>query len=274
MSASTEFLLGVAGVSATLLGTFIVGVFFYIDSDQHRMLSATVAADRYRRSAIRWVFAAYAVPVLVPLALVGAGPVGGVVAFIVLGAILAATTVDTGRRISMTGGSGSSAALIINEWATTLVVVVAVALPWVLGGWLPAVGDFTLSLLLVLAAGFSSTAALVMAQFDESVGTPEAPSDRRPRHGDGDGPDAQHATDAAGDHEPLPCWVVSSMPVVAMPRGRVPSTGCRSDRLADPSSHEREAPSSREILLPGWRGRRRGSLTGRPCRCRPRAPRP
>jgi hypothetical protein len=175
MTDSTEFLLGIAGVSATLLGTFIVGVFFYIDSDQHRVLSATVAADRYRRSAIRWVFAAYGVPVLVPLALVGAGPVGGAAAFILLGAILLAATVDTGRRISMTGGSGSSAALIINEWATTIAVVVALVLPWVLGGWPPAIGHVAPSLLLILAAGFSSTAALVMAQFDESVGTPPAP---------------------------------------------------------------------------------------------------
>lgn len=170
MGGSAEFLLGVAGVSATLLGTFIVGVFFYLDSDRHRTLSATEAADLYLRSGIRWVFAAYAVPVLVPLALVGTGPVGGAAAFIVLGAILLAATVDTGRRISAMGGSGSSMTLVVNEWTTSAAIVVAMVLPWVLGGWLPSAGDYTPSLLLVLASGFSSTAALVMAQFDATMG--------------------------------------------------------------------------------------------------------
>ncbi|WP_166404812.1 hypothetical protein [Labedella endophytica] len=178
--ATPEFHLGVAGVASTLLGTFIVGVFFYIDSDQHRALSATVAADRYRRSAIRWVFAAYGVPVLVPLALAGAGPVWGTVAFILFGAVLLAATVDTGRRISMTGGSGSSPILIVNEWATTTAVVASMVLPWLGGGWLPSPEDFTPSLLLLVAAGFSSTAALVMAQFDESIGTPGAPDRPNP----------------------------------------------------------------------------------------------
>ena len=48
-----ELLLGVAGVSATLLGTFIVGVFFYIDSDLHRRISASESADLYVRSGMR-----------------------------------------------------------------------------------------------------------------------------------------------------------------------------------------------------------------------------
>ena len=33
-----DVMLGAAGVSATLIGTFIVGVFFYIDTDMHRRL--------------------------------------------------------------------------------------------------------------------------------------------------------------------------------------------------------------------------------------------
>ena len=37
------------------------------------------------------------------------------------------------------------------------------ALPWVIGGWVPSPGAFVPSLLLLLATGFSSTAALIMA---------------------------------------------------------------------------------------------------------------
>jgi hypothetical protein len=92
-----EFLLGVAGISATLIGTFIVGVFFYMDTDLHRLLMATDAADRYLRSGVRWVITVYGLPFFVPLVLAAFDPIWGAAAFIVLGAILVLSTVDTGR---------------------------------------------------------------------------------------------------------------------------------------------------------------------------------
>ncbi|MFI0349935.1 hypothetical protein [Actinomadura sp. 9N407] len=72
-----EFLLGLAGVSATLLGTFIVGVFFYIDSDMHRRLASSQATDVYLRSGTRWVFTAYSIPLFVPLLLAAVDPTLG-----------------------------------------------------------------------------------------------------------------------------------------------------------------------------------------------------
>lgn len=124
-----DFLLGLAGVSATLLGTFIVGVFFYIESGLHRRLSGSIAADRFLRSGMRWVFAAYSLPLLVAI--------------------------------------------------TNAAVVVAVVLPWVIGGWVPAPSAFIPSLLIVLAAGFASTVALVMAEFDATTAVTETP-DQKP----------------------------------------------------------------------------------------------
>lgn len=123
-----DFLLGLAGVSATLLGTFIVGVFFYIESGLHRRLSGSIAAHRYLRSGMRWVFAAYSLPLLVAL--------------------------------------------------TNAAVVVAVVLPWVIGGWVPAPSAFIPSLLIVLAAGFASTVALVMAEFDATTAVTESPDQK------------------------------------------------------------------------------------------------
>ncbi|MFB2585836.1 hypothetical protein [Herbiconiux liukaitaii] len=163
---SSEFLLGVAGVSATLIGTFIVGVFFYLDTDLHRITMATDAADRYLRSGVRWVFAVYALPLFVALTLAVFEPIWGALTFIALGVIVVLCTVDTGRRMLMRGASGESIGLAVNQWLCTAAVVVLVALPWVIGGWVPSATAFIPSILLALAAAFASTVALVMRQFD------------------------------------------------------------------------------------------------------------
>ena len=172
MEIGAEFLLGLAGVSATLVGTFLVGVFFYIDTDLHRRLATSEAADMYLRSGFRWVFIAYSLPVMVPLALAALDPLWGALVFIVLGAVLVLASVDTGRRILVEGGSGMSRALMINEWLTSAAAVVIVVLPWVLGGWVPSPDAYVPSLLIALAAGFTSTAAVVMALFDATMGMP------------------------------------------------------------------------------------------------------
>ncbi|RZS63544.1 hypothetical protein EV187_3450 [Agromyces ramosus] len=174
-----DFLLGLAGVSATMLGTFIVGVFFYIESGLHRRMSGSVAADRYLRSGMRWVFAAYSLPLLVALVLAALDPIWGTLTFIVLGLVLVLTSIDTGRRILMQGGSGLSRAPLINEWLTNAAVLVAVVLPWLIGGWVPEPSAFIPSLLIVLAAGFASTVALIMAEFDATMAVTESP-DRKP----------------------------------------------------------------------------------------------
>ena len=173
-NADNDFLLGLAGVSGTMLGTFIVGVFFYIDSEMHRRLAASEAADRYDRSSIRWVFTAYSIPLLVPLALASLDALWGALSFIALGILLVAMTVETARRILARGGAGSSRSLVVNEWASSLGIVIAMVLPWTLGGWVPAPDDFVPSLLILLACGFASTAALVMTQFDATMGMVDA----------------------------------------------------------------------------------------------------
>lgn len=171
-----SFLLGLAGVAATLIGTFLVGVFFYFDSDSHRRLTTSEAADVYLRSGTRWVFAAYSLPVLLPLVLAGLAPVWGTLTFIVLAGILTACTVDTGRRLLAGKRSGTSTAFVINEWLTSAAVVAIVVLPWVLDGWTPSSAAFLPSLILALGSGFASTAALVMTNFDSTVGTAPKPA--------------------------------------------------------------------------------------------------
>ncbi|KAB1650389.1 hypothetical protein [Pseudoclavibacter endophyticus] len=189
-----EFLLGLAGVSATLLGTFIVGVFFYIDSDMHRRVASSAAIDTYLRSATRWVFAAYSIPLLVTLVLASMEPLLGAMTFAVLGGILTLMTIDTGRRLLVKGGSGMSRALVVNEWLTSAAVLAAIILPWALGGWIPEAAAFVPSLLLILASGFVSTAALVMTQFDSTKGLNMATTTSAVRAG-GSSPAAPEGTE-------------------------------------------------------------------------------
>ncbi|MCS5718451.1 hypothetical protein N1027_09905 [Herbiconiux sp. CPCC 205763] len=175
---SSEFLLGLGGVAATLIGTFIVGVFFYLDTDLHRMMMASDAADHYLRSGVRWVFAVYALPLFVALTLAVFDPIWGALTFIGISVIVLLSTVDTGRRMLKRRGSGESIGLVVNQWVCTGAVVVLVSLPWILGGWVPPATAFIPSIVLALAAAFASTVALIMKQFDLTAAMAESsPSD-------------------------------------------------------------------------------------------------
>ena len=163
---SEQFLLGVSGVAATLIGTFLVGVFFYLDSPLHRARRAgSASADRYMRAGARWVFVIYSIPVMMPLVLAGLTEVWGAVVFVVLGALLLASTVETTVRLLRARAMEVTAGLVVNEILTTLAVLVLLALTWILGGWVPAAAAYTPSLLLAIMGGFASTTVLVMAVF-------------------------------------------------------------------------------------------------------------
>ena len=101
-----------------------------------------------------WVFVVYALALFASLALAALDTIWGAAAFIALSAILAVSTVDTGRRMLMKGGSGDSSALLVNQWTSTAAVVVLIVLPWIIGGWAPPTSAFVPSILIALAAGF------------------------------------------------------------------------------------------------------------------------
>ncbi|MEU7751340.1 hypothetical protein [Micromonospora sp. NPDC049171] len=162
---SDEFFFTMAEVSGALVGTLLVGVFFYLDSDLHKTRKGSAAADRYMRSGVRWIFLVSAVPLIVSLTLAGLEPIWGALTFIALSVVLVASTADTTYRTVARGGSAISTAFVVNEVATTAAVVVLVTLPWVLGGWVPPPAAFVPSLLLALGSGFFSIVALVMTLF-------------------------------------------------------------------------------------------------------------
>ncbi|MBQ1026480.1 hypothetical protein [Micromonospora sp. C95] len=160
-----EFFVTMAEVAGTLIGTFLIGIFFYLDSDLHKTRRGAAAADRYLRSGVRWVFLVLAVPLIVSLTFAGLEPIWGALTFIALSVLLVAATADTTHRILARGSSAISTAFVVNEVTSTAAVVVLVALPWVLGGWVPPPSAFVPSLLLALGSGFFSTVALVMTLF-------------------------------------------------------------------------------------------------------------
>lgn len=179
--ATDEFLVAIAGIAATLVGTFIVAVFFYLDSALHRSRGAAGSTpDQYMRAGTRWVLIAYSLPLIVALTLVGAEPVWAVVVFLVLASALVVATVETTRRIVKKGATRKSPALAANEILTSLAVVALAVLPWILGGWLPSRTDFVPSLLLSLAIGFTSTATVIMSVFDAEEMSAPAPEPSAP----------------------------------------------------------------------------------------------
>jgi hypothetical protein len=59
---SDAFLLNVAEVSATLIGLFLVGVFFYVETGFRRLGHHRDVVEPYFRSATRIVLILYALP--------------------------------------------------------------------------------------------------------------------------------------------------------------------------------------------------------------------
>lgn len=166
---NAELLVGLAGIAATLVGTFLVGVFFYLESGHRRARRAEVNADQYLRSGVRGVFLIFALPLIVSLMLANLNAVWGTLVFIALSALLVVATLDSVHKLLRRGGSWGSVAIIINEVVATTATLFIVTLPWIIGdGWVPPPSAFIPSLVLALGSGFFSTVALVMTLFDRS----------------------------------------------------------------------------------------------------------
>jgi hypothetical protein len=162
---SDAFLLQVAEISATLIGLFLVGVFFYVETGFRRLSPhRRVAFEPYFKAGTRIVLVLYAVPLFLSLTLVALTPGWNKVLFLLLSIVLLATNIASLARVR----GIESATLLANELAGTALVVVLVLLPWVLGGLHPTREDFTWSILLSLGAGFLSVGALVLSVLDTS----------------------------------------------------------------------------------------------------------
>lgn len=112
---SDDFLLHMAEVSASLIGLFV---------------------EPYSRASTRIVLVLYALPLGLSLSLVALEPVWSRVLFALLSLMLLAVNLDTAARIRAVTRVTGLTALPVNELVGSVAVLVIVALPWVLGGYI------------------------------------------------------------------------------------------------------------------------------------------
>ena len=164
-SVSDAFLLNMAEVSATLLGLFLVGMFFYVETGFQRLPGREMMKP-YFRAGTRIVLVLFALPLGLSLTLVVLSLNWNRVLFALLCVALIAANVDTLRRLRPFARGGPSPALVVNELVGTAAVAALVVIPWALGGLHPTREDLTWSLLLSFAAGFLSVGSIVLSVFD------------------------------------------------------------------------------------------------------------
>jgi hypothetical protein len=162
---SDGFLLNMAEVSASLIGLFLVGIFFYVETG-FRRASTPDAVESYFRASTRIVLILYSIPLGLSLSLVALELIWSRILFVLLGLGLVAANLDTARRMPSVARTTGSTTLIVNEIVGTLGVVVTVLVPWILGGFHPTREDLTWAILLAFAAGFASICAAVLSAFD------------------------------------------------------------------------------------------------------------
>jgi hypothetical protein len=169
---SDAFLLNMAEVSATLIGLFLVGIFFYVETGFRRVVAREVFVP-YLRAATRIVLLLYALPLVLSLTLVSLGLNWNRVLFALLSLLLLAASVDTIIRFRPVAKVAGSNTLVVNEALGTVAVLTLVVLPWALGGFHPTREDLTWAILLSFASGFLSVGALVMSVFDTAQYEPD-----------------------------------------------------------------------------------------------------
>lgn len=161
-----EFLLHVAEYSATMIGLFLVGVFFYMETGLRRWGNAREVFEPYLRAGVRIVLIVFAIPLGLALTLVALEPVWSRVTFALLSVALIVAGVDTAAKVRAAYRVTGSTTLLVNEIVGTIVAPVIVATPWVLGGLYPNRENLTWALLLSFAIGFLSVGSLVLSAFD------------------------------------------------------------------------------------------------------------
>jgi hypothetical protein len=193
---SDPFLLEIAGISASLLGFFVVGVFFYVE--RSIFPQAADAAHGYLKAAVRSVIYLYGMAVLVSLGLVVFSSEFVSVLYILLSAGLvwsAAHTNVATRRLQRAVG-----VRVLSHTFTWFATIAILGLPWALGGLAPSRPHFTWGLILVGVFAFTTTVSFLLSAFDltalEASAEVAPSSHASPQLGDQEGTGTEIAEEA------------------------------------------------------------------------------
>jgi hypothetical protein len=126
---SDSFLLNMAEVSATLIGLFLIGILFYVETGFRRLGPAREVFEPYFRAGTRIVLLLYALPLSLSLTLVALGPNWNRVLFALLSLTLVAANVDTAIRVRSVARVTGSNVFLVNEVAGTAAVLTLVRSP-------------------------------------------------------------------------------------------------------------------------------------------------
>jgi hypothetical protein len=163
---SDAFLLNMAEVSGGLIGLFLVGVFFYVETGFRQLGDGREVFESYFRASTRIVLVLFAIPLGLSLTLVVLESAWNAVLFALLSVVLVAANVDTAVQIRAVQRISGSTTLLVNEVVGSAGVVVLVVIPWLLGGLDPSREDLTWAILVSFATAFVSLVALVLSVFD------------------------------------------------------------------------------------------------------------
>ncbi len=163
---SDSFLFLMAEISSGLVGLFLIGVFFFIQTGFRRVAHGGDVAEVHIREGTRIVLLLFAIPIFVSLSLVALNPGWTKVVFVVLSLGLIAANIDFVVRLRTIDWSDLVLPLSITGVLGTIGSLLLVTLPWILGGFNPTREDFTWAILVAFLIGFISIGALVLAAFD------------------------------------------------------------------------------------------------------------
>ncbi|HJU57629.1 MAG TPA: hypothetical protein VJ774_02715 [Actinomycetota bacterium] len=112
------FLLNMAEVSATLIGLFFVGIFFYIESGLRRLEHVRAIVEPYLRAGTRITLIVFAIPLGLSLSLVALDLVWSRILFAVLCVTLIAANVDSLLRVGGVSRASRSPGFLVMELVT------------------------------------------------------------------------------------------------------------------------------------------------------------
>ena len=163
---SDNLLLLVAEVSASLIGLFMVGMIFYIQTGFSQLERSREVVEPYFRASTRIVLILYAIPLVLSLTLVALPDMWSRLLFLTLIVGLVAANVSTAVGVGPLMRVTGSRTLFINEVVGTAGVALMVILPLATGGFSPVREDFVPAILISLGVAFLSTCVLVLTLFD------------------------------------------------------------------------------------------------------------